>query len=309
MKPWRRVTVICSLLLAFCMAASVFLLQRLDQMRSGSTLQEVLYISSPKVLKRLSLGYDGLLADIYWTRAVQYLGFKHYIGAQHYDLLAPLLQITTTLDPRLTVAYEFGANFLAPKPPDGAGNPEEAIQLVEFGIRNNPDDWHLYYNLGFIYYTELKDYNNAASAFERGSRVPNAHPWLKLLAALMAERAGEIKTAQLLWMTTYQTTPDRDIRANAAAHLRALQVDEDVTELETAVSHYRQKTGHSPESFSILETAGVLRAVPLDPLGHAYKLMPDGRIEVGDPDDLPFISKGIPSGYTPPEKPKFLPTD
>ena len=29
---------------------------------------------SPKAVKRLSLGYDGLLADIYWTRAVQYFG-------------------------------------------------------------------------------------------------------------------------------------------------------------------------------------------------------------------------------------------
>ena len=30
----------------------------------------------------MSLGYDGLLADIYWTRAVQYFGGKHHDGAQ-----------------------------------------------------------------------------------------------------------------------------------------------------------------------------------------------------------------------------------
>ena len=30
--------------------------------------------------------------------------------------------------------------------------PDKAIALVENGIRNNPDNWKLYYELGFIYY-------------------------------------------------------------------------------------------------------------------------------------------------------------
>src|SRR4029077_18589150 len=120
MRASRQVTLVFSLLLAGCVAASVPLLRRLDQIRAGAALQEVLYISSPKALKKMSLGYDGLLADIYWTRAVQYFGGKHHEGAQHFDLLAPLLEITTTLDPHLLVAYEYGANFLAPKGPNGA---------------------------------------------------------------------------------------------------------------------------------------------------------------------------------------------
>src|SRR5204863_422459 len=107
--------------------------------------------SSPKLLKRASLGYSGLLADIYWTRAVQYYGGKHQ-QAMRYDLLWPLLNITTQLDPHLIPAYLFGGTFLSQKPPDGAGDAAKAIELVEFGIRNNPDDWHLYYDLGYIHY-------------------------------------------------------------------------------------------------------------------------------------------------------------
>ena len=138
---------------------------------TAATLEEVLYISSPTLLKRMSLGYDGLLADIYWTRAVQYFGDKLTRGSEHFDLLAPLLEITTTLDPHLLVAYEYGANFLAPKIPGGAGQPERAIKLAEFGIRNNPDQWHLYYDLGFIYYMELGDYDNAEKAFADGAKA------------------------------------------------------------------------------------------------------------------------------------------
>jgi tetratricopeptide (TPR) repeat protein len=304
MSGSRKVTVTASVVLVFCLAGSVLLLRRLDQMRTSATLEEVLYLNSPKWVKRLSLGYDGLLADIYWTRAVQYFGGHHVVGAKDYNLLAPLLEITTALDPKLTVAYEFGANFLGPKPPEGAGQPDKAIALLEGGIRNNPDDWKLYYDLGFFYYIDLKDYARAAEAFDRGTKVPKAHPFLRVLAAQMAQHAGEIQTARMLWQATYATTKDDLIRQNATAHLRALQVDENITELEQMVAQYRQRTGVTPSSFGMLIGAGLLRGVPVDPEGKPYKLVADGRIELRDPDDFPFVEKGLPPGYKPASLPK-----
>ncbi|MGH9498213.1 MAG: hypothetical protein ACRD3L_03650 [Terriglobales bacterium] len=308
MRPSRHITLVAATLLAACMLASVLLLRQVDRVRSEATLQEVLYISSPQALKRMSLGYDGLMADIYWTRAVQYFGGKHFAGAHHYDLLAPLLEITTALDPHLTVAYEFGANFLAPKPPNGAGQPYRAIELTEFGIRHNPDDWRLYYDLGFIYYMELKDYKGAADAFARGSGVPNAHPFLRVMAAQMAQHGGELRMAQMMWSTTFQSSEDRNVRANAATHLRALQVEQDVTDLEKLVADYRAKTGRLPASFTDLQSAGLLHEIPVDPFGHTYKLAADGQVEERTPDDFPFLTKGTPPGYVAPP-PRFLPSD
>lgn len=309
MKASRQVTVTASLLLITCLIGSVLLLRQLDQTRAEATLEEVLYISSPAAVKRMSLGYTGLMADVYWTRAVQYFGNKHHDGGTRYDLLAPLLEITTTLDPQLTVAYDYGSSFLAPKPPNGAGMPQRAIDLVNYGIRNNPDEWRLYYQLGFIYYMELKDYEGAARAFAQGALVPHAHPFLKLLAGQMAEHAGDLQTARMMWATTYETTNDEAVRFNAAAHLRALQVDEEVTALEKMVDIYRQKTGRLPMSFSDMQATGMLRGIPIDPLGHPYKLTADGRVELRAPDDFPFIQKGMPPEYVPPVAPKVLPTD
>ncbi len=309
MSGSRQVTVIFSVLLASSFIGSVLLLRRVDQLRTGATLEEVLYISSPQALKRLSLGYDGLLADIYWTRAVQYYGSKHHEGARRFDLLAPLLEITTALDPQLLVAYEYGANFLAPKPPNGAGMPERAVALEEFGIRNNPNAWQLYYNAGFIHYMELKDYAGAAQAFARGAQVPNAHPFLAVLAGRMAQHAGDLQMARMMWSTSYQTTKDVNIRANAAAHLRALQVDEDVTNLEALTCRYHQQTGLFPFSFAELQAAGMLQGIPRDPLGETYKLMPDGSVQLRNPDDFPFIEKGMAPGYVAPLSPKILPSD
>src|SRR5579863_10785994 len=101
MKQRRKVTVVASAFFIVSLVASALLLHRSDQLRPQATLDEVLYLNSPKILKRASLGYDGLLADIYWTRAVQYFGGRLSRGSEHFDLLAPLLEITTTLDPHL----------------------------------------------------------------------------------------------------------------------------------------------------------------------------------------------------------------
>src|SRR5260370_39588750 len=112
-------------------------------------------------------------------------------GGEHSALLEPLLNITTQLDPHLIPAYEFGGTFLSAKPPQGAGVPQKAVELVEYGIRNNPGDWHLYYDLGFIYYMDLKDYRGAAGVFFPGAQAANTHPVLRNAAPANAAPGGQ----------------------------------------------------------------------------------------------------------------------
>ena len=287
------------------MAASVLLLHRVDEIRPRANIEDVLYISSPKMVKRASLGFEGLMACIYWTRTVQYFGDRHAQASRSYNELASLLEITTALDPKMIPAYQFGASFLAPKPPSGAGEPMRAIELMKYGIQHNPDNWHLYYDLGFVYYTELKDYKGAAEVFEQGSRIPNAHPFLKVLAAQMAEHAADYETARMLWTATYESSTQSDIRQNAVEHLRSIRVDEDVTRLQDAVSRFEQLNGHLPATIWELAAAEHLRGIPVDPDGNPYVLSLDGQVQVAKPEDFAFITKGLPPGYKPTGLPKF----
>ncbi len=220
--------------------------------------------------------------------------------AHSFNELAPLLEITTKSGPTVLPSYQFGASFFAPDPPNGAGRPERAIQLMEYGIQHNPDNWRLYYNLGFIYYTELKDYKKAGEVFLRGSRVPNAHPVLKVLAALMNEHAGDFTTARMLWTADIQSSSESNIRENAAQHLRSIKVDEDVTNLQAAVSQFGQRSGRLPFSLAELSNAMHFSGIPVDPDGNPYKLAADGRVLVQKPEDFPFITKGLPPDYKPP---------
>lgn len=300
----RGTNAIAATCLVVSLTASILLLRHIDEIRPQATLEDALYVSSPKIVRRASLGFDGLMACIYWTRAVQYFGQRLADQSYSYNELAPLLEITTALDPHLLPAYQFGASFLAPPPPLGAGNPDQAIKLMEYGIAHNPDNWHLYSDLGFVYYTELKDYKRAAEIFAEGSRVPNAHPFLKIIAAQTAQHAGDFSTARMLWTATLESSRQSDIRRNALEHLRAIKVDEDVTNLQEAVDRFDQHVGRLPSGIAELAVAEHWPGIPIDPDGNPYQLSSVGRILVQNPDNFSFITKGMPPGYKAPP-PKF----
>ena len=134
--------------------------------------RDELVLRSPKLIKRMSLEYAPLVGAMYWTRAVQYYGEKHRLHQKNLELLWPLLDITTTLDPNLIVAYRFGSTFLSDAPPRGAGDPDHAVELLRRGVKANPDYWRFYQDMGNVYYFDKKDYPRAAEAFAEGSQEP-----------------------------------------------------------------------------------------------------------------------------------------
>ncbi len=292
-----------ALILVAALAGSVFALRAVDRARGRqATLEEILYITSGKTVKRFGLGYSQLLADLYWTRTVQYFGDKLHNAedddtSSRYDLLYPLLDITTDLDPHLIIAYEFGSIFLSQKAPAGAGQPDRAVTLVEKGIRANPEYWRLYFTLGHIHYFDRKDYKAAQQAFAKGSEIPGALPWMKVMAASMAERADDPKTAADIWTQVYESAQEPMLKENAGKHPIALRVDRDVAELEHRVELYQEKTGRIPSGWNDVIQAGFLPGIPIDPNQVPYKLMPNGTVQVDDPDSLPFITKGLPPGW------------
>jgi hypothetical protein len=300
----KRVVFISTALMILLLALSVPVLQGVDRERTDQTLQDVLYIPSPQTVKKLSLGYNGLMANLYWTRVVQYFGRRHFFHSREYLLLSPLLDITTTLDPQLIVAYQFGSTFLAQNPPEGAGDPKAAVRLAEKGIANNPEAWRLYYQLGFIYWQELHDSKAASDAFFKGSQVPGALPWMKVMAAALAQTGGEREKARYLWTNILRDSEDKALRSNAVKRLRALDSDQAVEVLQREVDNYRERNGHPPQSWGDLIASRQLRGVPRDPMGNPYVLR-EGRVEVANPEDFPFITKGLPPGMEPSVLPKM----
>jgi len=263
------------------LAAAWTLQKQIDAEQAGMFLeQDNLLLQSGSLVKKLSLEYAPLMGAIYWTRAVQYYGEKHQLHAPGLDLLWPLLDITTTLDPNLLVAYRFGSIFLSDAAPRGAGRPDLAAKLLERGIQANPEEWRLYQDLGNVYYFDAKDYPKAAAAFEEGSRNPKAPIWMKVLAAKIAGEGRSLDTSYFLWRQVYETTTDEDIRKNAESHLRSLKVDLDLLELDRLLDEYEKQTGKRAKRISELVDAGLIKRVPIDSKGFPYVVGASGKAEL-----------------------------
>ena len=239
--------------------------------------QDEILLRSGRLMKIMSLEYAPLAATIYWTRVVQYYGDKRIHRNVDLDSLWPLLDVTTSLDPKLIPAYRFGSTFLAEPQPRGAGRPDLAIELLERGIRANPDQWRLYQDLGYVYYFELKDYKKAAAAFEEGSKNPKSAIWMKVMAARIAERGESRETSRFLWTEVYNSTQDTQLKDNARIQLLLLHADDDIDQLNSISAEYEKKTGHKPANIRQLVEAGLLPGEPFDPKGYVYVLGVDGK--------------------------------
>ena len=279
----NRTRAVCWVLLALSGAALAPIQKRIDrhQTRSSGLGGDELYVGSGETLRRLSLGHQGLLADIYWTRAVQYFGRQRLARSEDFKRLGPLLDVTTTLDPHLIIAYRFGAIFLAEKPPGGAGHPEQALQLLRRGIVANPDYWRLWQDLGFIYYWDLKDYASAARWFGAGGERPGALPWMKTLAATVAAKRGDAETSRQLWAELYRQAENDALRRSAEEHLAAFDAQDQIDKLDQALARFRESRGRPARSWQELAAAGLLAGVPKDPSGAPYRIGGDGAAHLG----------------------------
>jgi hypothetical protein len=262
--------------------AGVWRLQeRIDvQQHAVESEDDQVMLRSSKLVKGLSLEYAPLVADIYWTRVVQYFGNKHAGQQPDLRLLWPLLDVTSVLDPQLMPVYHFGSMFLSDAAPRGAGRPDLAVELLERGLKANPDQWRLYYDLGFVYYFDMKDYPKASAAFYEGSKNPNALFWMKVMAARIATEGDSIETSTFLWQDVYNTTSDPSLKENALNHLQLLRAQEDCKRIDAVADEYQRRFGRRPVQMSELLLGGFLLGEPVDALGYPYVLSEGGKAEI-----------------------------
>lgn len=288
MKSAKILALLVALVLAF---VGVWQLQiRIDRAKNATdTEQDLLAFRSGKVVKALSLEYAPLMGAIYWTRVVQYFGEKHRLHQTNLELLWPLLDIATTLDPHLIPAYRFGSPFLSDAQPRGEGRPDLAVKLLERGIQANPDQWRLYQDLGNVYYFDAKDYPKASEAFAEGSKNPNSFLWMKIMAAKIAGEGESPETSYFLWSQVYQTTSDPQVKKNAEEHLKSMTVQLELKKIDQVADQFEKRTGRPPTRMSELVEAGLLSKVPQDPEGYPFVIGAGGKAELNS--SSPMVEK------------------
>jgi tetratricopeptide (TPR) repeat protein len=234
----------------------------------------LMWVTSGTTANRLALSYRALLADVYWIRAIQHYGDTRLSTNpdKQYSALYPLLDLATSLDPQFTIAYRFGAIFLAEPFPDGAGRVDLAIALLNKGLAAEPTRWQYAQDAGFVYYWWLQDYKQAAMWFDKASRIAGAPWWLRSMAATTLVQGGDRRSSRMLWMQMYETAEDPWVKNNARLKLAQLDALDEIDNLANLVARYRQLAGRFPADWEALRTARLISAIPSDPSGASYIL-------------------------------------
>ncbi|MFN2492921.1 MAG: tetratricopeptide repeat protein [Pyrinomonadaceae bacterium] len=288
--------IVCALVLTVTFARII------DSRRSTLDLQledEGLYLGGP-TLKRASLSFNGLAADWYWMRSLQYVGNKLLnakstvrlddLSSLDLKLLVSLLDTTTTLDPEFMEPYQYAAVILP------AINVEEAIRITRKGIAANPSAWQLYQHLGYIYW-QKKEFYAASEAYGQGSRIAGAPRWMEAMKAKMASEGGSRNVAREIYGRMYEEATEDEVKEMAKQHLLQLDSLDQRDTLQKLLSSYQTKVGRCPSSWREAEPA--LRnsgwrldssGTPLDPTGMPYVLKNSGcDVELHPKSEIPQL--------------------
>lgn len=240
-----------------------------------------------KKIKGFALGAEGMLADWYWIRSLQYIGDKltnsklEYIDLEdltHLNprLLYPLLDNATDLDPHFMAAYSYGAIVLP------AIDKQQAIKLTEKGIAANPNEWRLHQYLGYIHW-RLKNFEKAAEVYEQGSRVAGAPQFLSMMAAKMRADGGSRDTARQLYRQMADEATDEQTRVVGSFRLQQLDALDELDAINAELVKFRASNGRCITTSA--ELISLLKNVRLSD-GRDFRV--DAKGNLVDPTGVPY---------------------
>jgi hypothetical protein len=163
--------------------------------------------------------------------------------------------------------------FLSEPPPGGPGRSDQAIRLLEKGLRASPGKWQYAHDIGFV---ELwrGDSRAAASWFRRAGAMPDAPIWLGPLAATTMMTGGD-RNAAKAWLTDMRMTATEEwVRNIAERRLTQLVALDDIDHLQAMVPEFQKKMHRDPTGWADFEAAGLLKGLPTDPAGAPYVYFP-----------------------------------
>lgn len=244
-------------------------------------------------LRVLSLGFDRLVADLFWLRTVYYVGDEHSQAAG-FPAVDRLADLVTDIDPEFRTVYVVMSGAIGGL----KGDPDGAIALLEKGIQH-VDYWKLHFLLGFNYFIERLDYGRAAEQIRLAATKEGGPPYLPLLSARLYAQAGDPETALTFIKARLAETTHKETRDALQKRYWDLWITRDLRAIDDAIEAQVQQEGRPPASVADLVSAGRLEREPLDPRGGHY------HIEAGRAaTDLEYAELKVHPSYPPLKRPR-----
>jgi tetratricopeptide (TPR) repeat protein len=226
---------------------------------------DVAHVPSGATLRWAALGHRGLVSDLYWLAAVQYIG-EQRAAERGWDRLYPLVDLVTDLDLRHGYAYQTAGIVLS-----SVGRLDESNRILEKGMEKGPPYWTFPYYVAFNYWFYRGDYATAARYAERAAQTPGASPNISHLAVSLASKGGTPELALEMLEELGRTVKDEATAARLDEQRKLALLERDCQALERAAARFERERGRRIWSLSELVTHGYVPAIPQDPFGGEYQ--------------------------------------
>jgi tetratricopeptide (TPR) repeat protein len=217
----------------------------------------------------LSLGFERLVADLFWIRTVYYVGDEYAEQAGWPDA-ERLAHLVVDIDPQFYSAYVVMGSVLNGLRKD----PDAAIRLLQKGAAVS-SYWRIHFLLGFQYFMEKGDYQTGARHLERAFALGGPE-YLPSLITRLYSQAGDPTTAMQFVAARLQTEETPEIRERLKRRYSDIWINRDLRLIDTAIERFGAEKKRAPKSIGELVEAGLLPGTPRDPEGGAYAIR-DGR--------------------------------
>jgi len=242
-----------------------------------SAEQSAPLVPEPGAARIAALGFDSVLSDFYWLRAVQVVGADPGSLRAAAPLLGRLVDLVAGLDPWVDHPYRFAAIWISEVP--------EALptadRLLERGIAYHPLDWRNRFYLSFNLFYYQHDAAAAARELEPAVGMSGAPSYLGRLFARLQAQDGDLDVVVAYLQTLLRNAPDEWHRADYAKALDEVETERRARLLDQARELYRQRTGRDIERVADLASPArdaVMPELPTDLHGGEWVIDPDGRI-------------------------------
>lgn len=228
--------------------------------------KEFIYLPYNKNFGNFTLGFNEILSDILYIKAINYFG-KHYLSDKDYPYLYKMLDAATDLSPNFKDPYEFGAVILTFE----ADEVKKSVALLDKAILNNPDYWRFPFYLSFNYFFYLDDFEKAALYMKKASFLDGAPPYLSKLTARLYTHSGRPELALDFLSRMRENIKDENARCRIELKIKEVLIEKDIQDLEKALRLYKKRYSKMPSKLEELENEGLINKVPIEPFeGHYY---------------------------------------
>lgn len=238
---WASATLLAMGFLAVVLATG-FIHQRIPI--TPESEQSGRLVPQPEVAQILSLGFESVVSDYYWLKAVQIAGGARTPGPEQGDYIARLIDLVTYLNPHVGHAYRFAAVWLI----QSEEEVREANRLLRRGIENQPEEWRNWFYLGFNHFYYLDEPEEAARNLAVASELPGAPAYLSRLVVRLRAESGGLDVAQALLNQMVRETESEEALSGYLEALGEIEVERHARALDSAREAFRNTYGRDIES-------------------------------------------------------------